>query len=70
MGELELPLEHRELVVMKGKGYKDKEIAESLGMPLGTVAGTYSRLKKKLEKCMERASKLKSGVRNLEPNKS
>jgi RNA polymerase sigma factor (sigma-70 family) len=48
----ELPQKHQEIAWMKAKGYKDREIQEILGMPLGTVAVSYARLKAKLRDCM------------------
>jgi RNA polymerase sigma factor (sigma-70 family) len=49
-----LPLVQQEIAMMKARDYKDSEIGEILGLPLGTVAVSYSRLKKKLRECMEK----------------
>lgn len=50
----ELPLEHQEIFVLKAKGYKDREIAQLLGIPDGTVASSYSRVVERLKKALVR----------------
>ena len=50
----ELPLEHQQIFLMKAKGYKDREIAELLGIPDGTVASSYSRIIERLKKALAR----------------
>lgn len=52
-----LTAKQQEIVWMKAKEYKDAEIGRILGLSLGTVAGTYAKLKAKLRECMERAEK-------------
>jgi RNA polymerase sigma factor (sigma-70 family) len=48
----ELSLEHQQIFLMKAKGYKDREIAELLGIPGGTVASSYSRIVERLKKAL------------------
>jgi RNA polymerase sigma factor (sigma-70 family) len=48
----ELSLEHQQIFLMKAKGYKDREIAELLGIPGGTVASSYSRIVDRLKKAL------------------
>jgi RNA polymerase sigma factor (sigma-70 family) len=52
---LELSLEHQQIFLMKTKGYKDREIAELLGIPDGTVASSYSRIVERLKKTLLRS---------------
>jgi RNA polymerase sigma-70 factor (ECF subfamily) len=40
-----LSIEEKQILVYKAEGYKDHEIAELLGIPMGTVASRYSRIK-------------------------
>jgi RNA polymerase sigma-70 factor (ECF subfamily) len=47
-----LSLEHQQIFLMKAKGYKDREIAELLGIPEGTVASSYSRIVERLKKAL------------------
>jgi len=47
-----LSLEHQQIFLMKAKGYKDREIAEFLGIPGGTVASSYSRIVERLKKAL------------------
>lgn len=49
---LELSLEHQQIFLMKAKGYKDREIAELLDIPEGTVASSYSRIVERLKKAL------------------
>ena len=42
------PLADQQIFIMKFKGYKDEEIKEILGVPLGTVASKFSRIKTKM----------------------
>jgi len=48
----ELSLEQQQIFLMKAKGYKDREIAELLGIPGGTVASSYSRIVERLKKAL------------------
>lgn len=50
------PFMDRQLFVLKFKGYKDEEVKEILGVPLGTVASKYSRIKTKIHEELERAN--------------
>jgi RNA polymerase sigma factor (sigma-70 family) len=50
----DLPLEHQQIFLMKIKGYKDREIAQLLGIPAGTVASSYSRIVERLKKALKR----------------
>lgn len=43
------PLETRQVLLMKMEGYKDREIADILGISLGTVASRYARVKEKIK---------------------
>ena len=45
-------MEHQQIFLMKAKGYKDREIAELLGIPGGTVASSYSRIVERLKKAL------------------
>ena len=49
------PLADQQIFIMKFKGYKDEEIKEILGVPLGTVASKFSRIKTKIAEQMEKA---------------
>jgi RNA polymerase sigma factor (sigma-70 family) len=40
-----LSVEEKRILVYKAEGYKDHEIAELLGIPMGTVASRYNRIK-------------------------
>ncbi|MGO9311678.1 MAG: RNA polymerase sigma factor [Syntrophobacteraceae bacterium] len=40
-----LSIEEKRILVYKAEGYKDHEIAELLGIPMGTVASRYNRIK-------------------------
>jgi RNA polymerase sigma factor (sigma-70 family) len=40
-----LSLEEKRILIYKVEGYKDKEIADIMGIPMGTVASRYNRLK-------------------------
>ena len=55
-----LTVVQQQIAMMKAREYKDTEIAEILGMPLGTVAVSWSRLKIKTRECMEKREKIKS----------
>lgn len=46
------PLEDRQIVLLKSGGHKDKEVADILGIPMGTVASKYSRIKEKMRKAL------------------
>ena len=41
-----IPSCHKSVLIMKGKGYKDAEIAEKLNIPIGTVKSRISRGRK------------------------
>jgi RNA polymerase sigma factor (sigma-70 family) len=43
------PLETRQVLLMKMEGYKDREIADILGISLGTVASRYARVKERIK---------------------
>jgi RNA polymerase sigma factor (sigma-70 family) len=45
---VEFPLLDQQIFWMKVQGYKDKEIKKILGIPLGTVASKYSRIRTKI----------------------
>ena len=42
-------IETKQVVLMKMEGYKDREIADILGIPQGTVASKYARIKEKVK---------------------
>jgi len=46
------PVETKQVVLMKMEGYKDREIADILGISPGTVASKYSRIKEKVKKIL------------------
>jgi RNA polymerase sigma factor (sigma-70 family) len=46
------PVETKQVVLMKMEGYKDREIADILGISPGTVASKYSRIKEKVKKLL------------------
>ena len=48
-----LPLVQQKIAMMKAKDYKESEISGILGIPPGTVAVSYLRLKTKLRECIE-----------------
>ncbi len=63
-----LTVVQQEIAMMKAREYKDAEIAEIFGMPLGTVAVSWSRLKIRTRECMEKREKIKGDrVRKSEP---
>lgn len=45
---VESPLVDQQIFWMKVQGYKDEEIKKILGIPLGTVASKYSRIRTKI----------------------
>lgn len=49
------PLADQQIFIMKFKGYKDEEIKEILGVPLGTIASKFSRIKTKMAEELEKA---------------
>ena len=51
----ELPLEQQQIFLMKAKGYKEREIADFLEIPEGTVASSYSRIVDKLKRALTRS---------------
>jgi RNA polymerase sigma factor (sigma-70 family) len=46
------PVEMKQVVLMKMEGYKDREIADILGISPGTVASKYSRVKERVKKLL------------------
>jgi RNA polymerase sigma factor (sigma-70 family) len=44
-----LPLQARQVVLMKMEGYKDREIADILGIASGTVASRYARIRERIK---------------------
>ncbi len=46
------PVETRQVVLMKLEGYKDREIADILGISPGTVASKYARIKERVKKLL------------------
>jgi RNA polymerase sigma factor (sigma-70 family) len=46
------PVETKQVVLMKMEGYKEKEIADILGISPGTVASKYSRIKERARKLL------------------
>jgi RNA polymerase sigma factor (sigma-70 family) len=48
------PVETKQVVLMKMEGYKDREIADILGISPGTVASKYSRIKERVRKLLGR----------------
>ena len=50
----DLSLEHQQIFLMKAKGYKEREIANLLEIPEGTVASSYSRIVDKLKRALTR----------------
>jgi RNA polymerase sigma factor (sigma-70 family) len=47
-----LPVETKQVVLMKIEGYKDREIADILGLSPGTVASRYARVKERVKKLL------------------
>ena len=47
------PVETKQVVLIKMEGYKDREIADILGISPGTVASKYSRIKEKVKKLLK-----------------
>ena len=47
-----LPVETKQVVLMKIEGYKDREIADILGISPGTVASKYARIKERAKKLL------------------
>ena len=50
------PIETKQVVLMKMEGYKDREIADIVGISPGTVASKYSRIKERIKKVLDRTS--------------
>ncbi len=44
--------EAKGIFLMKADGYKDKDVADILGVPMGTVASTYFRMKEKMKRIL------------------
>lgn len=47
-----LSIRDRQILLYKIEGYKDREIAELLGLPIGTVATNYNRIKTLLKQTL------------------
>ena len=43
-----LPLRYRQILMYKAQGYREREIAEILGIPMGTVSSEYKRAREQL----------------------
>lgn len=50
------PIETKQIFLMKVQGYKDKEISDILGIPMGTVASRYSRIREKLRQLLDKTT--------------
>lgn len=50
------PIETKQIFLMKVQEYKDKEISDILGIPMGTVASRYSRIRDKLRQLLDKAA--------------
>ena len=48
----QLSIRDKQILLYKIEGYKDKEIAELLGIPMNTVASSYNRIKELLQKTL------------------
>ncbi len=46
------PVETKQVLLMKMEGYKEREIADILGISPGTVASKYSRIKERVRKLL------------------
>ncbi len=49
----EYPMLDRQIFLLKAQGHKDKEIANILKVPMGTVASKYARMKEKVEHMLD-----------------
>ena len=47
-----LSVRDKQIMVYKIEGYKDKEIAELLGIPMNTVASSYNRMREMLQRTL------------------
>ncbi len=47
-----VPVETKQIFLMKAEGYKDKEVSDILGISMGTVASRYSRIREKLRRLL------------------
>jgi len=45
----EFPIKTSQIFVMKREGYKDREISDILGIPMGTVAKQYHQIRQRLQ---------------------
>ncbi len=50
------PIETKQVVLMKMEGYKDREIADIMGISPGTVASKYARIKERIKKVLDRTN--------------
>jgi len=48
----QLSLRDKQIILFKAEGYKDREIAEILGLTIGGVGVTYSRIKESLRRVL------------------
>jgi RNA polymerase sigma factor (sigma-70 family) len=48
----QLSIRDKQILMFKVEGYKDREIAEMLSIPMNTVASSYSRMKEMLQRTM------------------
>lgn len=48
------PLRERQIFFLKLKGYKEKEISEMTGIPMGSIASSYSRMIDKIQEALKR----------------
>jgi len=46
-------LRERHLFLLKLKGYKEKDISQIIGIPMGSVASSYSRIIEKIQKSLK-----------------
>ena len=49
-------IETKRVVLMKMEGYKDREIADIMGISPGTVASKYARIKERIKKVLDRTN--------------
>lgn len=61
----QLSIRDKQILIYKVEGYKDKEIAELLGIPMNTVASAYNRIKELLRKTVAMAILIILFGRNL-----
>jgi RNA polymerase sigma-70 factor, ECF subfamily len=49
-----ISLRERQLFLLKLKGYKEKDISQIIGIPMGSVASSYSRIIEKIQKSLKK----------------